>query len=348
MPMFNFGGPQAQVPQQAQPQGGFLQQLLAPENAMPIAAALLGQNGNGQNFANAFSAYGQTAAQTAGKNRTLDFFRKNAPEYADMVQAGMPVNEAWQTYTQQRYAKQPKGQGFINAGGGNLFNSETGEWVSAPTDPNALPETGLQPQMMRDPVTGETIYVQATKDGRLIRSQAPEGFQPYDPYTKAYQTNLGKSQSENAATLPTDLKAADDTVKQIDQLIASPGVNAIVGPMDQYRPSWTMGGSGRDALARYNQLKGKAFLQAYGMLKGGGQITEVEGQKAQDAMARMDRAQDETTFIQALKDFRDAVTEGRQKLIEKAGLSPDQIQQAAPAPQGANRTQSGVSWTVEP
>ena len=75
MPMFNFGG-QAQLPQQAQPQqgGGFLQQLLAPENAMPIAAALMGQQGNGQNFSNAMSAYGQTAAQTAGKNKTLDFF----------------------------------------------------------------------------------------------------------------------------------------------------------------------------------------------------------------------------------------------------------------------------------
>ena len=132
MPMFNFGG-QAQVPQQAQPQGGgFLQQLLAPENAMPIAAALMGQQGNGQNFSNAMSAYGQTAAQTAGKNKTLDFFRKQAPEFAEMVDAGMPVTEAWQTYTQQRYAKEPKGSGLINAGDGNIYDPNKGEWLTAP------------------------------------------------------------------------------------------------------------------------------------------------------------------------------------------------------------------------
>lgn len=106
MPMFNFGG-QAQLPQQAQPQqgGGFLQQLLAPENAMPIAAALMGQQGNGQNFSNAMSAYGQTAAQTAGKNKTLDFLRKNSPELAAAVDGGMPMNDAWRVYTEQRYAQ---------------------------------------------------------------------------------------------------------------------------------------------------------------------------------------------------------------------------------------------------
>lgn len=108
MPMFNFGG-QAQVPQQAQPQGGgFLQQLLAPENAMPIAAALMGQNGNAGNFSNAMQAFGQSAQQSAQRNRTLDFFRKSAPEFAGMVDAGMPMNEAWRAYTESRQVQPPK------------------------------------------------------------------------------------------------------------------------------------------------------------------------------------------------------------------------------------------------
>lgn len=335
----------AQFAQSPGSQGGsFLQRLLAPEVAMPMAAALLGNQGNAANFGNALGAYGQVAAQRAGQNKTLEYFRQNAPEFAAMVESGMPVDQAWKTYTTQRYAQ--KADPYLSVGG-KIFNKNDQSWISPPEDPNAPPVTGLQPQMMRDPETGETIYVQATKDGRLIRSQAPEGFQPYDPYAKAYQTSLGKTQGENAASLPSDMQAADQTVQQIDQLLNNPGLNAIVGPVDQFRPSWTMDASGRDALARYNQLKGKAFLQAYGMLRGGGQITEVEGQKAQDAMARMDRAQDEATFRQALQDFRDAVSEGRQKLMMKAGVSPDQQQSVRPSPTG-NRTQSGVSWSIEP
>src|SRR5690606_16534561 len=78
---------------------------LAPEVAMPMAAALLGNQGNAANFGNALGAYGQVAAQRAGQNRTLEYFRQNAPEFAQMVEAGMPVSDAWQMYTKQRYAQ---------------------------------------------------------------------------------------------------------------------------------------------------------------------------------------------------------------------------------------------------
>jgi flagellar protein FlgJ len=80
-----------------------------------------------------------------------------------------------------------------------------------------------------------------------------------------------------------------------------------------------MGSQGRDALARYDQLKGKAFLQAYSTLRGGGAITEVEGEKATNALARLNRAQDEETARTALKDFRDVVQTGVQRLRERAG-----------------------------
>jgi flagellar protein FlgJ len=146
----------------------------------------------------------------------------------------------------------------------------------------------------------------------------------------------GKIQGQVQAALPGDISNADQTVTQIDKLLKNEGLSQIVGPLDQFRPSWMMSDSGRDALARYNQLKGKAFLQAYGMLRGGGQITEVEGQKAQDAMARMDRAQGEDDFKAALGDFRDAVRTGLQKLKEKAGVGATQGQ-----------TAGGVSWSVE-
>ncbi|MBY5579619.1 lytic murein transglycosylase [Rhizobium leguminosarum] len=137
----------------------------------------------------------------------------------------------------------------------------------------------------------------------------------------------GKAAGDAVSSLPADLMQADQTIKNIDQLLTSKGLNSIVGSVDQFRPSWTMGADGRDALTRLKQLQGGAFLQAYGLLKGGGQITEVEGGKAQDAMARMDRSLDEPHFRTALKDFRDAVEQGVAKMKQRAKVAAP----AAPA-----------------
>jgi len=164
------------------------------------------------------------------------------------------------------------------------------------------------------------------KSGNLI------GYQPKNLKEAESQKALGKAQGGMQATLPSDIQNAETTVTQIDDLIKHPGLSSVVGPIDQFRPSWTMGAEGRDALARYNQLKGKAFLQAYTTLRGGGQITEVEGTKAENAMARMDRAQSEAEFTTALRDFRDAVKIGMQKLREKAGVG-----EPASQPSGGKR-----------
>jgi hypothetical protein len=112
MSLLDFLRPQgAQMPGMARQPSG-LARILQPEVALPMAAALLGNQGNMQNFGNAFGAAGpaltqqkELQAQTAAQNKTVDFFKQNAPEYGAMIDAGMPVNEAWQLYTQQRYAK---------------------------------------------------------------------------------------------------------------------------------------------------------------------------------------------------------------------------------------------------
>jgi len=68
-----------------------------------------------------------------------------------------------------------------------------------------------------------------------------------------------------------------------------------------------------------DQLKGKAFLQAFQSLKGGGQITEVEGKKATDAMARLNTAQSDEAFKEALVELKDIAMRAKQRAIEKAG-----------------------------
>lgn len=220
-------------------------------------------------------------------------------------------------------------------------------------------EYGLQPIWGVDK-EGNPAVLQLGKSGESVQSKIPEGFKIakdpikvegptetvlLDPQTRQVigkipkdlkgaeiQRATGEAQGKAITELPGGIKDAEQTTKKIDELLNNEGLDSIVGPIDQFRPSWTLGDKGRDALARYNQLKGTAFLQAFGLLRGGGAITEIEGAKAEAAMARMDRAQSETDFRAALKDFRDAVQVGVQKLKTRAGVSESAPASAAAAP----------------
>jgi hypothetical protein len=177
----------------------------------------------------------------------------------------------------------------------------------------------------------ETILMDQA--GNVISRTPKQNYQ--ESYEKAQGGVEGKSRGEATTGLPAGLMQADRTIQQIDQLIEHPGLASVVGPLDQFRPTWALGAQGNDALARLTQLQGGAFLQAFEMLKGGGQITEVEGLKAEQAQARMARAQSEAEFKAALRDFRDAVQQGAQKLREKAGTgaSIPQVSGAVPSTQ---------------
>jgi hypothetical protein len=76
------------------------------------------------------------------------------------------------------------------------------------------------------------------------------------------------------------------------------------------------------------QASGQVFLNAYEQLKGGGTITETEGKKAEQSIARMDAAQSEEAFLDALDDLELVIRRGLETAKRRAG-------QAAPEPEGA-------------
>jgi hypothetical protein len=218
-------------------------------------------------------------------------------------------------------------------------------------------EYSLTPQYGTDK-DGNTVLIQTGKSGEAIQTKLPEGVkissgvdkvdlgtqwgiidkrngqmvgtQPKDIAGKEAAEARGKAQGEAQAAVPGAIADAERTKASIDQLLKHEGLNSIVGSLDQYRPTWALGEKGNDALARYKQLQGQAFLQAYNLLKGGGAITDIEGKKAEAAMARLDRAQSEDVFKEALKDFRDAIESGVNKLKAKAGAGAP-VSAAAPA-----------------
>jgi len=208
---------------------------------------------------------------------------------------------------------------------------------------------------------GETVLIQTGKSGTAIQTVLPAGVkissgvekmdlgtewglidkrtgqligkQAKDVAGKESAEKVGQAQGAAKAALANGADIdAEATKKKIDEFIDHKGFNEVFGQLDQFRPSWTHSNEGADALARYKQLKGTAFLSAYSMLKGGGAITDIEGQKAGDAMARLDRAQSEEEAKTALKDFREAVDMGLTKLKRAAngGAEPTAPSTAAP------------------
>ena len=65
---------------------------------------------------------------------------------------------------------------------------------------------------------------------------------------------------------------------------------------------------------RLDQIKGAVFLQAFESLKGGGQITELEGIKAEQARARLSTAVSEEDFRVALQELRFYTEQGIRRL----------------------------------
>lgn len=172
----------------------------------------------------------------------------------------------------------------------------------------------------------------------IAATGAPANYLDWLTTKKAAET-LGEKRGANQATLPTAIQNADLTVKHIDELLKHPGFDRLFGITGMF-PS-IPGGNAAGADARMKQVTGEAFLSGFDMLRGGGAITEIEGKKATDAKARFDRAQSPEEARVALKDFRDAVIQGRAKLQEQAGVAP------TVAPGSMNKTSSGVTWSVK-
>lgn len=154
---------------------------------------------------------------------------------------------------------------------------------------------------------------------------------------KAAAQAAGKVQGEAGARLPNTLGAADEAIAVIDQIRNHPGRGQATEWLGTI--PGVPGTKGRDFVALVDQAKGQVFLQAYQQLKGGGQITEIEGQKAEQAIARLDRAQSKEAFDKALDDLEAVIRKGRANAGVLAGGKPTP---AAPSQGGWTTLAPGI------
>ena len=139
----------------------------------------------------------------------------------------------------------------------------------------------------------------------------------------------GKAQAKFEANAPQALVTAKNAVTKINDLLTHPGLNAAVGAggfgtlgipgVAKYVP----GTDAADFKARLDEVLGGAFMEAFNTLKGGGQITEKEGEKATAAITRMSTSQSEAEFKKAAKEFQSVIKSGIDMSEKRLGVTGD-------------------------
>ena len=155
--------------------------------------------------------------------------------------------------------------------------------------------------------------------------QAPAQFSPQVKGAVAQAEATGKEVGQVAGKAQTELAGMDEkqslAFTQVDELLRHKGFSSVVGATMVPGMRFIPGTREADFMSRLEQIKSGAFMEAYKVLKGGGQITEIEGVKATAAMNRMSISTSEAEFRAAAKDFKDAVRVGFNKLRAQAALS---------------------------
>lgn len=133
---------------------------------------------------------------------------------------------------------------------------------------------------------------------------------------------IGKRRGQAIGDLPRVIDTAQQTLQVIQQIRDHPGKKFGIGVAGVLPaiPGTPQAGF----VDLVNQAKGRAFLEAFNSLRGGGAITEIEGKKASEAIARLERARRPEDFDKALDDLELIVQRGVAKAYQMAGRQPGQ------------------------
>ena len=121
------------------------------------------------------------------------------------------------------------------------------------------------------------------------------------------------------------MQESNNAISLIDKALNHPGRAAATGLSSMNPLNQLPGSPTKDFAVLMDQIKGGTFLQAFQLLKGGGAITQVEGTKAEQAIARLDTAQSEQEFEAALRELRQiaesAMTRAQDRVNQFGGPS---------------------------
>ena len=210
-----------------------------------------------------------------------------------------------------------------------LLNARTGQVTNLFGQPIAM--TPEMAQQIRPSIEGSQI-----NQGAYGASVLPSYSMPVDPrYSAPVQGDISKAKEQGkvkgADTAQAQIDAPRteastvETLRLTDKLRNHPGMKDVIGFPDNplVAKGLVPGTAAADFRALKDEITGRTFMEIYPTLKGGGQITEIEGEKGQAAINRMKNATSEKAFLEALDDF-DAEVERLNQLVKKrAGMKSD-------------------------
>lgn len=166
---------------------------------------------------------------------------------------------------------------------------------------------------------GNTVWGTITEaKGRPAANYSP-ALQGQLAGAKAFGKTTEEERGKAISDAPRIVDNANEAIRLADELLKHPGFKQAVGASSMLGVQKIPGTQARDFMNRLDQIKGGAFLEAFNTLKGGGQITEVEGKKATDAIARMDNSTSEKEFQKAVDDYKNVIRIGVERAKKKAG-----------------------------
>lgn len=301
----------------------------------------------------------QKALQQIDAQRFLQSHQRQGTNPRDLVgQMVMSGNPMLMQYAGNLAKSLPKAKfnKVLNAQGQQVYQPmfDTGEFGEVGT--NVAPERLMQSdlggqQVFVDPLTGRPVNALGKSMAPGEQARLAQGYaqmnQSQDQFNQAQglaQQRLAMQmdpefQAAMAATkqkalnrvqanidLPRVIDKASESIDLIDSLTSHPGFKISVGgsaPIGKLQ-SMVPGTPASDFARRMEQIQGQQFLQAFETLKGGGQITEREGEKATQAISRMNTAQSEKEFIDAANEFKGIIQKGVTRAKNAAGVQPSQ------------------------
>lgn len=320
-----YGMAQAQQPPMAFAQPGGAAQQQFPSQATQAMAQAQPE----PDFLKGLSNFSHNIGSTPGLPGIIDAIRG--------TQTGQRYDAAGKSEQNQQTTMQAVAQSLIQRG----YPQEValGMARAASIDPKVA-----------EKILGEAYAIPKTAEEYAVRQASmPDGQKGGNPFDilrqKTAATSAGETEGKRVADAQLDLPnihaQGQESIRLTDELLKHPGRDSVF---------WHTPGLGKaplipgteayNAHQRLEQLKGATFLNVYPTLKGGGAITNVEGEKAVSAVNRMDRATSREEFDTAAKDYKNAIRRGYELLSQTAGrpVQPQQAQQSSssipPPPSG--------------
>lgn len=187
--------------------------------------------------------------------------------------------------------------------------------AAPPVAETMLPATGAP-----EPVTG--LDALSNEELRQRAQAAAASGNDAAARTLMAEAERRAAAAETQKTTASEVGDIDYRVNIIDQVLDSPNLAGVVGRIEGGVDPDSASGAAlfnegeQEVLALLEQIGGANFLQAFESLKGGGQITEIEGAKAEAAISRIgNRRMGVEGMTRALEELRQIYANARARKL---------------------------------